>query len=91
LESEKEDLLNEKEVTMDILSDYDKNRPEAEKLVATIKELEMITTERDDLEKEIVVKGHELHKMKYEQEVPINQIDMVNKKTECTYRSERIR
>jgi hypothetical protein len=80
LESEKEDLLKEKEVTMDILSDYEKNRPVAEKLAATKKELEMITTERDDLEKEIIAKGHELHKMKYEQMIPTEQVDIVNKK-----------
>lgn len=70
LESEKEDLLKEKEVTMDMLSDYEINRPVAEKLAATKKELEMITKERDDLEIEIVDKGHELHKMKYEQMIP---------------------
>ena len=80
LESEKEDLLKEKEVTMDMLADYEINRPVAENLVATKKELEIITKERDDLEIEIVAKGHELHKMKYEQIITSEQVDIVNKK-----------
>jgi iron uptake system EfeUOB component EfeO/EfeM len=35
LKIEKEDLLEEKNLTMDILMDYEKNRPVAEKLVVT--------------------------------------------------------
>jgi predicted nucleic acid-binding Zn-ribbon protein len=74
LKIEKEDLLEEKELTMDILMDYEKNRPVAEKLVVTQRELEEITRKRDTLENEITTKGRELHKLKYEQEVPTDQL-----------------
>ena len=67
---EKEDLLEEKKLTMDIPMDYEKNRPVAEKLVVTQMELEDITRQRDALEDEITTKGWELHKLKYEQQVP---------------------
>ena len=49
LESEKEDLLKEKNVTMDILLNYEKDRPVAEKLASTKRELEVITKARDTL------------------------------------------
>ncbi|HEY7227442.1 MAG TPA: hypothetical protein VH481_04890 [Nitrososphaeraceae archaeon] len=80
LESEKDDLLKEKEVTMDILSDYEKKRPVAEKLAETERELGVITKERDSSENEITAKSHELHKMKYEQMIPTEQVDIVNKR-----------
>ncbi len=80
LKMEKEDLLEEKKLTVDILMDYEKNRPVAEKLVVTQMELEDITRQRDTLENEITTKGWELHKLKYEQQVPTDQLDIVNKK-----------
>ena len=73
LESEKEDLLKEKNVTMDILLDYEKDRPVAEKLASTKRELEVITKARDTLEDEMVAKKRELHKMKYQQMIPTDQ------------------
>lgn len=73
LESEKEDLLKEKNVTMDILLDYEKDRPGAEKLASTKRELEVITKARDTLEDEMVAKKRELHKMKYQQMIPTDQ------------------
>jgi hypothetical protein len=80
LESEKEDLLKEKNVTMDILLDYEKDRPVAEKLASTKRELEVITKARDTLEDEMVAKKRELHKMKYQQMIPTDQVEIVNKK-----------
>ncbi|MGC2384867.1 MAG: hypothetical protein WA631_17340, partial [Nitrososphaeraceae archaeon] len=64
---------------MNILSEYQKNRPVAEKLAVTQRELEEITRQRDALENEITTKGWELHKLKYEQEVPTDQVDIVNR------------
>ncbi len=79
LKTEKEDLLEENKLTMNILSEYQKNRPVAEKLAVTQRELEEITRQRDALENEITTKGWELHKLKYEQEVPTDQVDIVNR------------
>jgi hypothetical protein len=80
LRIDKEDLLEEKKLTTDILLDYEKNRPVAEKLVVTQRELEKITRQRDTLEEEITTKGWEIHKLKYEQEVTTEQLAIVNKK-----------
>lgn len=74
LELEKEDLLKEKNVTMDILLDYEKDRPVAEKLASTKRELEVITKARDTLEDEMVAKKRELHKMKYQQMIPTESV-----------------
>ena len=65
---------------MEILLDYKKNRPVAEKLVVTQRELEKIKRQRDTLEKEITAKGWKTHKLEYEQVVPKNQLAIVNKK-----------
>jgi hypothetical protein len=80
LELEEKDLVKEKNVTMDILLDCEKNRPIAEKLAATRREMEVTKKERDSLEDEIATKGRELHKMNYEQVIPTDQVDIVDKK-----------
>ncbi|MGC2385336.1 MAG: hypothetical protein WA631_19760, partial [Nitrososphaeraceae archaeon] len=80
LQIEKEELLEENKLTMDILLDYKKNRPVAEKLVVTQRELEKITMQRDTLEKEITAKGWKIHRLEYERLVPEDQLAIVNKK-----------
>lgn len=80
LELTKEDLLKEHKVTKDILLDYEKDRPVAEKLAATKRELEEITKARDTLEDDLVTKKRELHKMNYEHSIPSDQVDIINKK-----------
>ena len=80
MQIEKEELLEENKLTMDILLDYKKNRPVAEKLVVTQRELEKITMQRDTLEKEITAKGWKIHRLEYERLVPEDQLAIVNKK-----------
>lgn len=53
LQMEKEDLLEDNKVTMEILLDYKKNRPAAEKIAATQRELENATIEMDSMQDEI--------------------------------------
>lgn len=80
METEKENLLEENNLTADILSDYKKNRPVAEKLVATQQELENITKERDMLETEVTTKSWKIHKLEQERIIPIDQLAIVNEK-----------
>jgi hypothetical protein len=61
---------------MEILLDYKKNRPVAEKPVVTQRELEKITRQKDILEKEVTAKGWKIHRLENEH--------VVNKKLDIT-------
>jgi hypothetical protein len=61
---------------MEILLDYKKNRPVAEKLVVTQRELEKITRQKDILEKGVTAKGWKIHRLENEH--------VVNRKLDIT-------
>ena len=90
LETEKENLLEENKLTMDILLDYKKNRPVAEKLVVTQRELEKITRERDNLERETTTRAWKLHKLEQERVIPIDQLAIVNEKLDISTNQKEV-
>jgi hypothetical protein len=67
-------------VSKNMLEDYEKNRPELEKLEATQKELAETRKENDHFEEQLIAYEREIHRLNYERAIPIDQLLLINKR-----------
>ena len=67
-------------VSKEKLEEYEKKRPELEKLEATQKELAETKIKIDHFEQQLIACEREIHRLNYEHSIPIDQLMLVNKR-----------
>jgi hypothetical protein len=67
-------------VSKEKLEEYERKRPELEKLEATQKELAETKNKNDHFEQQLIACDREIHRLNYEHAIPIDQLMLINKR-----------
>jgi chromosome segregation ATPase len=67
-------------VSKEKLEEYERKRPELEKLEATQKKLAETKNKNDHFEQQLIACDREIHRLNYEHAIPIDQLMLVNKR-----------